>query len=307
MPKPTTRPKRDLHAEITQNLIEAIEANPGHPQMPWRRSSAPLWLPANATTGALYNGINVLNLWARGAMRGFTAPLWATYRQWSSVGAQVIKGAKSETIIFYKEFEVAPNPDDANDDGKRRVAKASRVFNVAEVDGFEAPEPPEQLGPIERIALAEAFIAAANPTIRTGGQDAYYAPSQDLIQMPDEGLFVGTETLSREEGYYATLLHELTHWTGHASRCDRDMSGQFGNATYAAEELVAEIGSAFLCAELGITQDLRLDHAQYIAHWLNLMKDDPKAIFSAAAQASRAVQHLKAYQVKATPPEPNIS
>jgi len=290
------KPKRDLHAEITQNLITAIEADPGRPQMPWRRSGQPLWLPANAATKAQYNGINILNLWVAAELRGFTSPHWATYRQWSAMDAQVIRGAKSEIVIFYKEYDVDPNPSDQTDDGKRRVAKASRVFNAAEVEGFEVPDAPERLGPIERIAAADQLVQTCNPDVRHGGESAYYDMQSDYIQMPDEGLFCGTDTLTRDEGYYAVLLHELTHWSGHARRCDRDMSSRFGKQAYAAEELVAEIGSAILCAELGVTQDTRPDHAQYMANWLQLLKDDPKAIFTAAAKASQAVAFLKAKQ-----------
>lgn len=188
-------PKRDLHAEITANLIKAIEANPGKPQMPWRRSGGPLWIPENASSNATYNGINTVNLWVAAELRGFTSPLWATYRQWSELGAQVIKGAKSELVIFYKEYEVDRSPDDETDDGKRRVAKASRVFNIAEVEGFDDPGQPEPLGPIERIAKADRFILACNADIRHGGERAFYAPSTDHIQMPDEGLFCGTDTM----------------------------------------------------------------------------------------------------------------
>lgn len=288
--------KRDLYAEITANLIKAIEADPGKPQLPWRRSGRPLWIPENASSKAAYNGINTVNLWVAAELRGFSSPLWATYRQWSELGAQVVKGAKSELVIFYKEYEVDRDPNKADDDGKRRVAKASRVFNVAEVEGFEDPGRPERLGPIERIEQADRFITSCRADIRHGGERAYYDPKADTIQMPDEALFCGTDTMTRDEGYYAVLLHELVHFSGHKSRCDRDLTARFGKQAYAAEELVAEIGAAMLCAETGVTQDTRPDHAQYIANWLQLLKDDPKAIFTAAAKASHAVAWLKANQ-----------
>lgn len=292
----TRTPKRDLHAEITANLIKAIEANPGKPEMPWRRSGRPLWIPENAHTTAPYNGINTVNLWVAAELRGFTSPLWATYKQWAECGAQVTKGAKSELVIFYREYDVDPDPEDAADDGKRRVAKASKVFNVAEVEGFDDPGLPERLGPIARIEAADQLTTACQADIRHGGERAYYDTKADTIQMPDEALFCGTDTLTRDEGYYAVLLHELTHWTGHKSRCDRDLSARFGKEAYAAEELVAEIGAAMLCAETGVTQDTRPDHAAYIANWLKLLHDDAKAIFTAAAKASQAVAYLKAKQ-----------
>ena len=293
---PLSSPRRDLHAEITNRIIAAIEADPGKPQMPWRKAGAPLWLPENALSKNTYNGINVINLWVAAEARGFTSPIWATYRQWAELGAQVRKGAKSELVIFYKEFQAQPDPETADDDGKRRVARASYVFNAADVDGFEAPDAPERLGPIARMAAADCFIGATGARIEHGGERAFYRPSTDTIQMPDEALFTGTDTMTREESYYAVLLHELTHWTLPKHRCDRDLSKRFDKCEIAAEELVAEIGSALLSAETGITQDTRLDHAQYIANWLELLKRDPKAIFTAAAKASQAVAFLKSLQ-----------
>lgn len=256
-------------------------------------------MPENALSLKAYNGINILNLWVAAAMRQFTSPLFATYKQWQELGAQVIKGAKSELVIFYKEFETDPNTDDEADDGKRRVARASYVFNADEVEGYTAPDLPETLGPIARIEAADLFLAQTAIPITHGGDRAFYRPSTDTVHMPEEGLFTGTTTMTRDEAYYAVLLHEAIHATGHASRCDRNFSARFNKDAYAAEELVAEIGSAFLCAELCITQDTRPDHAQYIAHWIQLLKDDPKAIFTAAAKASQAVAWLKAMQ----PPE----
>jgi antirestriction protein ArdC len=297
----TSKPRRDLHAEITNRIIAAIEADPGKPQMPWRRSSTPLWMPENALSKNAYNGINVVNLWVAAEARGFTSPVWATYKQWTELGAQVRKGAKAELVIFYKEFDVDPSPDNAGDNGKRRVARASYVFNAADVDGFDIPDAPCRLRPIARIEAADRFITSTNATITHVGERAYYRPSIDAIQMPDEYLFVGTDTMTRDESYYAVLLHELTHWTMHKDRCHRNLEPRFKRQAYAAEELVAEIGSAMLCAEIGVTQDTRADHAQYIANWLELLKDDPKAIFTAAAKASQAVAFLKSLQPKELP------
>jgi antirestriction protein ArdC len=229
--------------------------------MPWRRSLGPLFMPANALTGNAYNGINVVSLWVSAEVNGFTAPVWATYRQWSELGAQVRKGEKSSLVIFYKEYETDADPDNADDDGKRRVARASYVFNANQVDGFALPAAPERLGPIERIDAADRFVGAIGVRVEHGGERAYYRPSTDHIQMPDEGLFCGTDTMTRSEAYFAVILHETIHASGAKHRLDRDMGKRFGDAAYAAEELVAEIGSAFLCSELGITQDVRADHA----------------------------------------------
>ena len=229
-------------------------------------------------------------------VQNFTAPVWGTYRQWSEVGGQVRKGEKSTIVIFYKEYETDPSPDDAEDDGKRRVARASHVFNAAQVDGVDLPSRPEPLGPVERIDAADRFISGTGARIEHGGDRAFYRPSTDHIQMPDEHRFCGTATMTRSEGYFATLCHEAIHWSGSEKRLNREFGKRFGDAQYAAEELVAEIGSAFICAELGITQDVRADHAQYLAQWLKLLKDDSRAIFTAAAKASEAVAYLKQLQ-----------
>ena len=289
-------PRRDIHSELTNKLLAAIEADPGKPAMPWRRSGGALSMPVNALTGNAYNGINVVSLWVSAELCGYSAPVWATYRQWSERGCQVRKGEKSSLVVFYKEYDSRPDPESADDDGKRRVARASYVFNASQVDGFAAPDAPALLGPVERLQAVDAFIAATGAKIAHGGESAYYRPSTDHIQMPEEGLFCGTDTMTRSEAYYAVLAHELTHWSGAPARLGRDMGKRFGDAAYAAEELVAEIASAFLCAELGITQDTRADHAQYLATWLRLLKDDSRAIFAAAAKASEAVAYLKGLQ-----------
>ena len=164
------------------------------------------------------------------------------------------------------------------------------------VDGYEWPGEPEPLDPIDRIAAADRFVSQTGAKIEHGGDRAFYRPSSDHIQMPPEGLFRGTESLSRSESYYAVLVHELTHWSGAKHRLDRQFGKRFGDAAYAAEELVAEIGSAFLCAELGITEGTpRADHAQS----LQLLKDDSRAIFTAAAKASEAVAYLRQLQAGA--------
>lgn len=292
----TPRSRQDVHAEITNKLVAAIEANPGEPILPWRKSGKPLWLPGNALTGKRYNGINIISLWVAAETAGYSAPLWATYRQWQQLDAQVRKGEKVALVVFYKQYDAEPDPNDPRDDGKRRVARASWVFNAAQVDGYMPPPLPEPRGPIQRILDADHFFAAIGARIVHGGEEAYYRTSTDTIHMPDENLFTGTSTMTRSEGYFAVLGHEHIHWTGHSSRLDRKLAQRFGKAERAAEELVAEIGAAFLCAELGITQDVRPDHAQYLAHWLPLLKDDPKAVF-AAARASEAVNYLKGLQM----------
>lgn len=287
----TTR--NDLHTSITNQLIAAIESDPGNPALPWRKSSGLALIPSNIASGNTYNGINILNLWASSYLSGYDLPVWGTYKQWTDSGCQVRRGEKASLVVFYREYETTPQAEAEDDDGKRRVMRGSSVFNAAQVEGYAAPTPPPSLGAIERIEEADRFTRATGADIRCGGDRAYFRPETDHIQMPDEGLFTGTESMTRSQGYYATLVHELIHWSGAKPRLARDMSGRFGTEAYAAEELVAEIGAAFLCAELAITQDVRPDHAAYLASWLRLIKSDPKAIFTAAAKASEAAAFLK--------------
>lgn len=178
------------------------------------------------------------------------------------------------------------------------MARISTVFNSAQVDGYQPETLPER--PLfERIEGAESFVSNTRAVVRHGGEQAYYRPSADHIQMPDREAFTGTDTSTAQEGYYGTLLHELTHWTGPEKRCARDLGKRFGREAYAAEELVAELGAAFLCAELGIATQPRLDHAKYIEHWLGILKADKRAIFTAAAKAAQAVDYLSNLQTAA--------
>ena len=171
------------------------------------------------------------------------------------------------------------------------------------MDGYKLPELPPPLPPVERLEAAEAFVAATKAIIQYGGDRAFYRPSTDQIHMPDDTSWTGTDTMTPAEAHAAVKCHELIHWTMHSSRLNRDMPKRFGDKAYCGEELVAEIGSALICAELGITQDVRPDHAQYLTLYLDLMKSDSKAIFTAAAAAARAVEFLQGLQPKE--PEPD--
>jgi antirestriction protein ArdC len=324
MPKHST-PGRDLYAEVTAKLIAAIEGGAGEPAMPWRRTNGqPLWRPTNAVTGQPYRGINVVMLWgaAESAVTADGRPLdcnqWATYKQWQQIGAQVRKGEQSSVIVKYGEFtarNATPTPaapaapgvavDTDAEDGRRLYLKAYHVFNARQVDGYVIPEAPASLGPLARVQAVETFVANTKAVVIEGGERAYYSPSRDEIHLPDEGLFTGTAHMTREESHAAVKLHETVHWTSHPSRLDRQLGKRFGDDQYAAEELIGEIGSALLCAELGVSQDVRADHAQYLSHWLSIMKASSRAIFTAAAAAERAVQFLKNLQPE--PPQPQAA
>lgn len=292
----TAPAKFDVHATVADKIAAQIAAGAGDFQMPWHRA-APLHRPNNVASKKKYRGINILSLWIAAERNGFASNTWGTYKQWQEAGCQVRKGEKSSIVVVYKEYERTPDPNNPGDDGRRMFARASNVFNAAQVDGFEAPAALPDLGPIERLALADSYVSNTGARISHGGQRAFYSPAADAITMPSEGLFF---TSDRTEQYYSTLFHELTHWTGVKHRCNRDFQNKFGNPAYAFEELVAELGAAFLCADLGISNEPRKDHAQYIANWLHAIKDNPRAIFSAASKASQAVDFLDALQLPAS-------
>lgn len=289
---------RDVYTQVTDTIISAIEAGAGQWDMPWHRHGVTHTRPMNALTGKRYRGVNVLALWAAAEARGFTTGLWGTYRQWQEKGAQVRKGEKSSLVVFFKELAVdETNPETGETErGRRLIAKASYVFNANQVDGFALPEPSAPANPAEVLAQVEAYVAATGARVAFGGEGAFYRPLTDTIHMPDRSRFVGSATSSATECLYSTLLHELTHWTGIKTRCDREFGKRFGDDAYAMEELVAELGAAFLCADLGIANTPRSDHAAYISHWLIVLKADKKAIFTAASKAAQAVDYLDGLQ-----------
>lgn len=295
----TTTPKFDIHQEITNRIVGAIESA-GDFQLPWVRSrGGSVARPANIASGNPYNGVNILSLWVSAMASDYASNLWGTYRQWQARGAQVKRGEKSSLVVFYKQ--VTYRDDDGGDDGdhdraahERLIAKASHVFNAAQIEGFiPTQDVVLPTAPVfDPIMAAEEFARATGAKIKEEGERACFIPSLDEIHMPDRGRFTGTETISAAESFYATLCHELVHWSGAKTRLDRNLSGRFGSESYAMEELVAELGAAFLCSDLKITPETRADHAQYIANWLRVLKSDKKAIFTAASKASEAAKWL---------------
>jgi antirestriction protein ArdC len=289
----------DLHQTLTDQIVAAIErVSADDFRLPWHRSGMSGIQPRNALTRNAYRGINIVSLWVAAEVHQYPHALWATYKQWQELGAQVRKGERSSLVVFFKEYDVEPDPQVEDDDGRRRVARHSSVFNVAQADNFALPDMPAT-SIVERDAAAEAFFAATKADIRHGGERAFYHTSGDFIQMPDERLFRGSQYGTATEDYFCVLAHETTHWTSHRSRLNRELGKRFGDYQYSAEELVAELGSLFICAELGISPQPRLDHAQYLKHWLEMMKADKRAIFTAAARAQEAVTYLASLQPKA--------
>lgn len=291
MDKQASRTGGDVYQRVTAEIIRAIESGiEGEYQMPWHRHTA-LGFPRNALSKRPYHGFNILALWAASEIRGYGVPLWATYRQWAKLGAQVRRGEKATLIVFYQEETTPSDPTNESDTRKRVLVRASSVFNAAQVDGFEVGKPQTE-DRMVRLDRAEAFIESMGATIRYGGDQAYYQRSTDHIQMPERSCFSGTDTRSATESFYATLFHEHVHWTGHASRLDRDLAGRFGSHAYAMEELVAELGAAFLCADIGVANEPRPDHVLYVKSWLEVLRERLTALVSAASAATRACRYL---------------
>lgn len=292
------RSRFDIHQHVTNQIVAMLEKGAGEFQLPWHRLVTRTMRPVNVASKAAYRGINILALWAAAEERGYVSGLWGTYRQWLSLGAQVRKDEKASYVVFYKDDHqlrgLERSDDDANDSRSevRLYARASAVFAVEQVENFALPDPLPTAHPVKACEAAEGFIRDIGATIVHDGDRAFYRPLTDVIYIPPPGAFTGTATSSPTEAYYATLFHELTHWTGHKTRIDRELGKRFGSAAYAMEELIAELGSAFLCAEKGISPEPRSDHASYLGEWLTLLRSDKKAIFTAASKATEAVQFL---------------
>ena len=304
--RPNGHERVDIHALITDQIVTAIEAGAGTFKMPWHREHGALHFPRNISTGKPYQGINILTLWVVGERRNYSAPIWGTFKQWLDAGYPVRKGEKSVTGVFYKDLTFSEENAETGEtvDKKVGMARAFPLFNCAQVEGYTAPTA-EAFTPaaFETHARVDALIAASGADIVYGGDRAFYAPGPDRIAIPEKERFTGTETMSAAEAFEATRLHEMVHWSGAETRLDRGFGARFGDKSYAFEELIAELGAAYLCAQLGVTPIARPDHAQYLAGWLAVMKEDKKAIFTAAGQAQRAATYLMAFAPPAPEPE----
>ena len=285
--------KTDLYDRITGQIVAELEQGVRPWHKPWSAGhvAGPVSRPLRGC-GKPYSGINVLVLWATAMERGYSAPIWMTYRQAAELGAHVRKGEKGTLVVYASKITRSEHDEATGEDRDRQISflKSYAVFNVEQIDGlpghFTATAAP-RLNPEQRISRAEGFFAALGADIRHGGNSAHYVPALDFVQMPPFESF-------RDAGsYYGTLAHEMTHWTRHPSRLDRDFGRKrFADQGYAMEELVAELGAAFLCADLALVPQIRDDHAPYIAGWLKVLKDDRRAIFTAASHAQRAADFL---------------
>ena len=285
--------KADIYQRITDQIICELEKGVRPWLKPWsaEHASGRITRPLRGN-GIPYKGINVLVLWSAAMEKGYAAPVWMTFKQASELKANVRKGERG-SLVVYADKIIRTEADAATGEEAERAipfVKGYTVFNVEQIDGLPEhyyAKPAPRVDTIERIERAESFFAGTGAAIRHGGNMAYYNVSQDFVQMPPFAAFRDAES------YYATLAHETTHWTRHKSRLDRGFGRKrFGDEGYAMEELVAELGSAFLSADLDLTPELRGDHASYIASWIRILNDDKRAIFTAASHAQRAVDFL---------------
>ena len=285
--------KASIYETITNQIVAAIEEGAGLYQMPWHRQRHDITSPINLVSGNSYRGLNVMTLWMTAEAKAYSSGTWATYQQWQERGAQVRKGEKAAPVFFWKKLERGEEDGDQESNG-RFVARGYAVFNAAQVDGYKASAMP-QLSDTQRIESAERFFTAVPATIEHSGNACCFRPVGDTVAM------VPFADFKNPLGYYTTLGHELTHWSGGKERLDRDLSGRFGTEAYAMEELVAELGAAFIAGRLGLPSEPRRDHAPYIASWLKALKNDSRAIFTAATKAQQAVDYLASFSL----PEPD--
>lgn len=293
-----TTTRTDVYTRVTSHIIAELERGIRPWLKPWNAENAAgrITRPLRQN-GQPYQGVNILMLWASAEMQGFSCPFWLTFQQAKELGGHVRKGQHGSPVVYASTFKKKEQTEDGNEtEAEIPFLKEYTVFNAEQCEGlpghfFTLAEPPREK--IERIEHAETFFRNTQADIRSGGNRAYYTIEGDYVQMPP------LEAFRDAESHAATLAHEMTHWTRHATRLNREFGRKrWGDEGYAMEELVAELGSAFLCADLHITPEIREDHAAYIGHWLTVLKDDKRAIFSAASHASKAAEYLHGLQPK---------
>ena len=285
--------RTDVYQRITNQIVHELEQGVRPWMQPWSAAHADgrIVRPLRFN-GIPYNGINVLMLWSAAQEKGYSAPTWMTFKQALEFNAHVRKGEQGSLVVYADKITRTETDATTGEENECVIPfmKGYTVFNVEQIEGlpshyYAKPEPKTDI--VQRIARAESFFAATGADIRHGGGRAYYCISTDHVQLP------AFESFRDAESYYATLAHEGTHWTRHPSRLDRDFGRKrWGDEGYAMEELVAELGSAFLSADLELTPELRDDHAAYINSWIKVLKNDKRAIFTAASYAQRAVDFL---------------
>ena len=279
--------KRDLYSEVSDRIVAELEAGAPPWVKPWSATPGAN-TPCNAVTNRPYSGCNVVLLWMTQAA-GYRTPRFLTFKQALELGGNVRKGERGTKVYFVKQLQVRDQ--DADENVSARLIPMMREYTVFNVDQCEnlpdsinTARPIRVRNPDTRDELADAFLHSTGADIREGSE-AYYVPSRDFISIPAFEAFKGADH------FYNVAFHELGHWVGHKDRLDRDLKNRFGSKNYAAEELVAELCAAFLCAEFGFDGDVR--NAGYIASWIELLKADKRAFFTACSHASKAADYLR--------------
>jgi len=270
---------RNVQQEVTDRILAEMQQGKLPWVQPWsgRGSNA---MPRNAITKRAYSGANVVLLW----LSPYASQDWITYKQAQELGGNVKKGEKGTHIIYASQ--VKGKDKETQEDKSFFMLKSYTVFNIEQCEGIDLnAQPVASINQDQRDRGCDAFMASTGADIRHGEGRAYYRQAGDYIMLPPYEMF------KSGVGYYETALHELVHWTGAEARCNRQFGKRFGDRAYAAEELVAELGAAFMCAEFGY--DAMTQHAAYIQNWIELLKDDPKAFITAASKASQAVEYLR--------------
>ena len=289
----------NLYQEVTDRIVADLEQGKVPWAQPWGTAQAGLGLPKNANSGRHYSGINILILWGAVIEKGFQGQNWLTFKQSLDLGGCVRKGERGTTVYYADRFipkgEHERAAKDGDEPGAVSFLKRFTVFNVDQCDGLpeSAQAAAAPMPECEAIPHAERLIAGTGADFRIGGDRACYRKDDDFIQVPPQPAFF------HQIDYYRTCFHELGHWTGHTKRLARDFSGRFGSHPYAREELVAEMTSAFICASLNIIPTVR--HADYLGSWLEVLREDNRAIFRAASQAGKAADFILAFQKQAEP------
>lgn len=302
--------KRDLYAEVTDKIVAMMEQGVRPWSKSWKatdngpktRRFSNFVMPIRVT-GEYYRGVNVVLLWMAAEANGFKQPMWLTFKAAADMGGHVKKGEKGTTIVHYhfikREVEDATG---AKSEQKIPSIRSFTVFNVEQCEGLptkcfrdlpkeeEAPAPVPAAPVLKNLSMphVDEFLAKTGAVFKHGGSRAFYSIAGDYCQMPE------MEAFESSEAYYGTKIHEIVHWTGNTKRCAREFGKRFGDNAYAFEELVAELGAAFECAMLGISAEPREDHASYLTNWLNVLKNDKRAIFTAASYATKACDFLSA-------------
>ncbi|QHP53725.1 DNA primase TraC [Serratia plymuthica] len=277
-----SKTRTDIYQTVTDNIIAALEAGVKPWACPWQRVAGMSGLPSNYATQVAYNGMNIMLLWCSASKQGFSDSRWMTYKQALAAGGQVRKGEHGTAAIFYTTLE---KENDAGEVEQIPMLKSFTVFNIQQIDGLplttETASPEATFDPLPQ---GENLFRKSGANIIEKGQNAFFSPSTDEVWLPERHLF------SDVANFYATGLHELVHWSGGKKRLGREMKGRFGSEDYAFEELIAELGSAFLMADLGIVGEVQ--HESYIASWLKALKNDKRYIFKAVSAASKAHRYL---------------